>query len=67
MQSITDLHKELAVLKALDATLAHNGCNVVLVVCEAVQRKRCIVLQVAIARGHQLQQRGQPTQLQACT
>ena len=57
------LHKQLAVLEALDAALPHYGCYVVLIVCQAVQSKGCIVLQVAIAGGHELQQGRQATSL----
>lgn len=57
------LHKQFTVLKALHTALPHYGSNVVLIVGQAIQSKGCIVLQVAIARRHQLQQRWQPTSL----
>ena len=59
------LHQELAVLQALHSALAHYGRNIVLVVRQPIQGKGCIVLQVAVARGHELQQRRQPSRLRA--
>ena len=61
--SRADLHKQLTLLQSLHATLPHNGSNIVLTVCQAVQSKGCIVLQVAVARSHQLQQRPQAPRL----
>ena len=56
-QALSYLHKELAVLQTLHATLADYGCDVVLVVSEAIQGKGRVVLQIAVARSHELQQR----------
>ena len=57
------LHQELAILQTLHSALAHYGRDVVLVVCQSIEGKGCIVLQVAIARCHELQQRWQPSRL----
>ena len=57
------LHQELAVLQALHSALADYGCNVVLVVCQAVQGESGIVLQVSISGRHELQQRREPASL----
>ncbi len=58
------LHQQLAVLQAGDAAFTHNCGDVVLVVRESIQRECCIVLQVAVFRRHELQQRRQAARLQ---
>ena len=59
------LHQELAVLQALYTALAHYGRDVVLVVRQSVQCEGRIVLQIAVARRHELKQRRQPSRLRA--
>ena len=52
-----DLHKHVALLQSLNAAMAHDGGDVVVAVCQAVQGEGCVVLQVAVARGHEGEQR----------
>lgn len=58
------LHQKLALLQRLHAALAHDGGNVVLAVCQAVEGEGCVVLQIAVAGGHELQEGPQTTSLQ---
>lgn len=50
------LHKQLAILQTLHSALPDYGCDVVLIVCQAVQGEGGIMLQVAISGRHELQQ-----------
>mmetsp|Transcript_14794 Transcript_14794/g.37093 ORF Transcript_14794/g.37093 Transcript_14794/m.37093 type:complete len:227 (-) Transcript_14794:565-1245(-) len=52
------LQCELALRECADTTLAHDVRDVVLVVCQAVQGKRRVVLQAAVWGSEQAQQRG---------
>mmetsp|Transcript_2401 Transcript_2401/g.6021 ORF Transcript_2401/g.6021 Transcript_2401/m.6021 type:complete len:449 (+) Transcript_2401:472-1818(+) len=57
---LAGLHDEVAVDEALHAALADDVRDVVLVVREAVEREGRVVLQVAVARVHEVQQRLEP-------
>jgi hypothetical protein len=50
-------------LQGLHPSFSHNCSDVVLIVSQPVERKRCIVLQTCVIGGHQLQQRSQPSSL----
>ena len=65
MRRRADLRAGLAVEKDLDGPLPHKGSDVVRIIRQAVQGKRCVVLQVGVVAADQLQQWDQPASLSA--